>query len=143
MKVVMDIPEVYKRLFDNGIQEVEDLCIEKLPSAKTTINSEKTTITDTDLISRTDLLNKIFQQAEGRDYDGQNMLNLPYVDLIESMPTIPAEPKTAEWIFHKPFDNGHKNCNDCIECSQCHTWFGYDCYAKTLYCPNCGARMEK
>lgn len=52
------------------------------------------------------------------------------------------QPKTGKWIFHKPFDDGHKNCNGCIECSQCHTWFGHDCYAKTPYCPNCGAKME-
>lgn len=50
---------------------------EKLPSVKVS----------GDLISRTDLLNKIFQQAEGRNYDGQNMLDLPYVDLIKSMPS--------------------------------------------------------
>lgn len=48
----------------------------------------------------------------------------------------------GKWIFHKPFEDGCKNCNECIECSRCHIWLGYDCYAKTLYCPNCGAEME-
>lgn len=52
------------------------------------------------------------------------------------------QPKMGWWIFHKSFDNGYKNCNECIECSQCHTWFGYDCYNKTPYCPNCGSRMK-
>lgn len=58
-------------------------------------------------------------------------------------PLYDVEPvKHGQWILHKPFDNGRKNCNECIECSQCHTWFGYDCYAKTPYCPNCGAKMD-
>jgi primosomal protein N' len=52
------------------------------------------------------------------------------------------QPKTGHWIFHKPFDNGCKNCNECIECSQCHIWLNYDFYAKTQYCPNCGADMR-
>ena len=52
------------------------------------------------------------------------------------------QPKSGKWIFHKPFDNGRKNCNECIECSQCHIWLNYDFYAKTPYCPNCGADMR-
>lgn len=46
----------------------------------------------------------------------------------------------GRWIEHKPFE-GHR-VNECIECSECNTWFGHDCYAKTNYCPNCGARMD-
>lgn len=46
----------------------------------------------------------------------------------------------GEWIEHEPFEK--KNCNICIECSVCHTWFGHDCYAKTNFCPNCGADMR-
>lgn len=61
-----------------------------IPMLEMAINALKQT--DGDLISRTDLLNKIFQQAEGRDYYGHNMLDLPYVDLIKSMPTITVEP---------------------------------------------------
>ena len=62
---------------------------------------------------------------------------------IKALPPVQPEQKMGKWILHKSFDNGHKNCNECIECSQCHTWFGHDCYAKTPYCPNCGAKMEE
>lgn len=61
--------------------------------------------------------------------------------LNNAIETSEQEPKTGHWIFHKPFDSGHKNCNECIECSQCHTWYGYNYYIKTPYCPNCGLRM--
>jgi len=60
---------------------------------------------------------------------------------INELPSVIPKQKIGHWIFHKPFDKGHKNCNECIECSQCHTWYGYDCYIKTPYCPNCGLRM--
>ena len=49
--------------------------------------------------------------------------------------------KHGHWIVHKPFENGKDNCNECIECSECNIWFGHDCYSKTNYCPNCGAKM--
>lgn len=61
---------------------------------------------------------------------------------IDAAPPVTPQPKTGKWIFHEPFDNGHKNCNECIECTRCHTWLGYNCYAKTPYCPYCGAKME-
>lgn len=61
---------------------------------------------------------------------------------ILDLPSVTPKQKVGKWIFHKPFDNGHKNCNECIECSQCHTWFGHDYYEKTPYCPNCGADMR-
>lgn len=51
--------------------------------------------TDGDLISRTDLLNAIWQKEYGKNYDGVNMLDIPHIDIIEQMPS--AE-KTAEWI---------------------------------------------
>lgn len=51
--------------------------------------------------------------------------------------------KTGKWIRHEPFDGEHRNCNKCIECSNCGTWFGADCYAETSYCPSCGAMMEE
>lgn len=60
---------------------------------------------------------------------------------ISELPSVTPQQKIGRWIFHEPFDNGRKNCNECIECSQCHTWFGHDCYAKTPYCPKCGAKM--
>ena len=51
--------------------------------------------------------------------------------------------KTGMWIHHKPFDCEHHNCNTCIECSCCGTWFGADSYAQTNYCPNCGVYMRE
>lgn len=89
-----------------------------------------------DLISRTDLLNKIFQQAEGRDYYGHNILNLPYIDLIESMPSTE---KTAEWIDDMSLGYHISICSNC-------NWRGHgDTHLiyKTKYCPNCGAIMKE
>lgn len=65
---------------------------------------------------------------------------IPLID-IEHAPTI-EERKKGKWIHHKPFDCEHHNCNTCIECSCCGTWFGADSYAQTNYCPNCGAYMK-
>ena len=63
---------------------------------------------------------------------------------IQYAPTVDARPvKHGYWIEHPEFDSGHKNCNVCIECSECHAWFGHDCYAKTNFCPNCGADMRE
>lgn len=86
-----DTDDDYSVGLRNGMRYVISLIDNKEPNFEKTKKS-----TDGDLISRTDLLNKIFQQAEGRDYYGYNMLNLPYIDLIESMPTITAEPKSVE-----------------------------------------------
>ena len=74
-----------------------------------------------------------FAMAHGVNWSLNTLMNLP---------SVTPQQKVGKWIFHKPFDDGCKNCNECIECSQCHIWLGYDCYAKTLYCPNCGAKME-
>ena len=52
-------------------------------------------------------------------------------------------PRKGKWIKHEPFEKGHKNCNVCIECSVCGLWFGYDCYAKTNFCPNCGSKNKE
>ena len=49
----------------------------------------------------------------------------------------------GKWIIHKPFDSGRHNCNECIECSVCGTWFGHDCYEISNFCPNCGADMRE
>lgn len=79
-------------------------------------------------------------------YDGQNQQHFTVDNLrddIENIPPVTPAEKVGQWIFHESFDNGHKNCNECIECSQCHTWLGHDCYAKTPYCPICGAKMQE
>ena len=43
--------------------------------------------TDGDLISRTALLNAIWQKEYGKDYDGVNLLNIKNIDIIENMPS--------------------------------------------------------
>lgn len=61
--------------------------------------------------------------------------------LQEELKNLKAKPvKHGKWIDHKKFER--KNCNVCIECSVCNTWFGHDCIPKTKFCPNCGARMD-
>lgn len=88
-----------------------------------------------DAISRAD----VKKYLSAPDANGDRVI---YESDLDLLPSVNPQPKVGYWIFHEPFDNGRKNCNECIECSQCHTWLGYDCYAKTPYCPNCGAKME-
>lgn len=103
---------------------------------KTTIDACRGAIelleqTDGDLISRTDLLNKIWQKEYGKDYDGVNMLNIPHIDIIENMPSAD---NTAEWIS--------KDITDLVYCSKCdyREWYIYA--TDYNYCPNCGRRMK-
>lgn len=71
-------------------------------------------------------------------------VSVVYADDIAAAPAAGVAPVVrGRWIVHEPFESGMHNCDKCIECSECNTWFGYDCYAKTNYCPNCGARMGK
>lgn len=60
-----------------------------------------------------------------------------YMDAADVAPV-----RHGRWIIHQAFEGKRHNCNECIECSECNTWFGHDCYAKTNYCPNCGAKMD-
>ena len=111
--------------------------------AKTTINSEKTTITDGDLISRQsviDLLNKLIEveQKQGTDVMnyGRERVNAyeSILDEIESdylFPSIPSAEKTAEWIFVGTKLAKCSNCN-----MQQDTFYGEN------YCPYCGSRMK-
>ena len=92
---------------------------------------------DGDLISRKVVIDIV--EFECGEWKG---LAKTIVKAIEQLSSVTPQQKMGKWIFHKPFDNGRKNCNECIECNQCHTWFGYDCYVKTPYCPNCGAKMK-
>lgn len=63
------------------------------------------------------------------------------VDVIQTAPAADVQPvKRGHWIEHEKFER--KNCNVCIECSVCNTWFGHDAYPKTKFCPNCGADMR-
>jgi hypothetical protein len=76
------------------------------------------------------------------EIDKAQAVEQAYVDKMVELAVEETKRPKGKWIFHKPFDDEHKNCNECIECNQCHTWLGYDCYAKTPYCPNCGAEMS-
>lgn len=61
---------------------------------------------------------------------------------IEEIPAADVEPvRHGRWVEHKPGEQHRLNA--CIECSKCNIWFWYDCFAKTNYCPNCGAKMER
>ena len=89
--------------------------------------------TDGDLISRTDLLNKIWQKEYGKDYDGVNLLNIKHIDIIEQMPS--AE-KTAEWVGLDDYPYEDWECDNCG-----HTILGVE--EPYRFCPNCGADMRK
>ena len=76
-------------------------------------------------------------------YDFQGIAKY-FAEQIAAAPTIDAVPVVSgKWIIHKPFDSGRHNCNECIECSVCGTWFGHDCYEISNFCPNCGADMRE
>lgn len=63
---------------------------------------------------------------------------------IKSLPAADVRPVVrGKWIIHKPFYSGRHNCNECIECSVCGTWFGHDCYEISNFCPHCGADMRE
>ena len=91
-------------------------------------------VKDGDLISRTDLLNAIWQKEYGKDYDGVNMLNIPHIDIIENMPS--AE-KTAEWIIKHKVTNSGSFWE--IKCSNCEI----ESDSIYRYCPYCGAKMKE
>ena len=98
--------------------------------------------TSQDCISRDDVDAYIAKLMSGYLYDEERTRLEEFSAYLWELPSVKPERPKGKWIFHKSFDDGHKNCNECIECNQCHTWLGYDCYAKTPYCPNCGAEMS-
>lgn len=58
--------------------------------------------------------------------------------IIKNTPTVDAVPVVrGEWIYEpRTF-----NCNSAFKCSNCgHREYEHD--RKTLYCPDCGAKME-
>lgn len=47
----------------------------------------------------------------------------------------------GHWIRHLRNDLGVK-LNDCIECSECKTWFTTEELLRRSFCPNCGADLR-
>ena len=93
--------------------------------------------TEGEYIKKSDLMAKVVTETLS-DYTEEDVI---YVDVINQLPTYSfPDREKGEWIEHEPFEK--RNCNICIECSVCHTWFGHDCYEKTNFCPNCGADMR-
>lgn len=71
-----------------------------------------------------------------------SLVNLLMIEIDEAPAADVAPVRHGRWIIHQAFEGKRHNCNECIECSECNTWFGHDCYAKTNYCPYCGAKMD-
>ena len=66
---------------------IEDLCIKKLPSTeKTTINHEKTTITDGDLISRESVITML-QKIENAVEDGEGFQFNEWIEYAKDIPS--------------------------------------------------------
>ena len=94
-----------------------------------------------DCISREDAKNYVI----GRYDDQLGFITMEdIIDQLDYVPAADVRPVVrGKWIIHKPFDSGRHNCNECIECSVCGTWFGHDCYEISNFCPNCGADMRE
>lgn len=61
----------------------------------------------------------------------------------ESAPTADVRPNIhGHWIRHLRNDLGVK-LNDCIECSECKTWFTTEELLRRSFCPNCGCCMKE
>ena len=85
-----------------------------------------------DLISRQEAIRWVKQEC--------NPYGKPTIDFesgkrvmehLEQMPS--AEPKTGEWIYN----TNNESVSEIWNCSECDQWS----FAKTNFCPNCGARM--
>lgn len=72
------------------------------------------------------------------DAFGATKIHVNHIPAADVRPVV-----RGKWIIHKPFDSGRHNCNECIECSVCGTWFGHDCYEISNFCPSCGADMRE
>ena len=147
---VVNVEDCLYEAFDLAIKALEQT---ELNPSYNSIKSElkpRTNLAETsqDTISREALRQKLhdfFVNAYG-NFKGMSLSDKARVDEIDNCiamvvnaPSVTPQQKVGKWIFHKPFDDGRKNCNECIECSQCHIWLGFDCYAKTPYCPICGS----
>ena len=96
-----------------------------------------------DYISRDEAIERIQPHVKPQTVYGEGYLQAieHATAILELMPAADVQPvRHGRWIDHERFER--KNCNVCIECSVCNTWFGHDCIPKTKFCPNCSARMD-
>ena len=87
----------------------------------------------TDAISRQAVLDGVDRyiyksQSTGTQDDFYSFAEL----VVKQLPSVTPQPKTGHWI-HRKMDN---ECWE--ECSECHVERVYP----TLYCPDCGTKME-
>ena len=105
-------------------------------------NGRRTTVSD--YISREAAIRVIDELYVKRPLDSDRFVLTGVGARLEELPDADVRPVVrGKWIIHKPFDSGRHNCNECIECSVCGTWFGHDCYEISNFCPNCGADMRE
>lgn len=117
-----------------------DACYEQLREAvNAAIEALKAQDAAGDTISRRAAIGTVKHMREVCDTDDINDYYNLMLEAFNVLPPAQPERKTGKWIYHGSFDCGHNNCDPCIECSCCGTWFGADCYAETSYCPNCGS----
>ena len=95
-----------------------------------------------DYISREELRKHLKECYDDELFDPDMKKAVFGIDIyIENMPATDVRPvKHGRWIDHEMFERN--NCNPCIECAICNTWIGCNCFSKTKFCPNCGARMD-
>ena len=111
-------------------EEIESI-VNGVPSAeKTTLRTEKTTITDGDLISR----EVVIEWLKGKDIIKLSSQEETARKELKELSSVESAEKTAEWVIHPKTIYAHLVCNKCLSNAP------YDC--KTRYCPNCGAKMK-
>ena len=112
-----------------------------IPSAeKTTLRTEKTTITDGDLISRQAVIQALKDnvvEIGGEEYSGMGVCEEEIESIVND---IPSAEKTAKWYDKKmTIKKAHGIAYGRWGCSVCKRKFPQ----KSNYCPNCGAKMKE
>lgn len=94
-----------------------------------------------DCISRKALLDAIYQKEYGTDYYDGNMLNIPYIDLIKSLPSVNPAERVGRWIELKDgYDDEYYECTICG--TPLDTIVGTPDDNGFNFCPFCGCRMK-
>ena len=150
MKLIIDIPDMYY----DALKQT-DMFISGKRSGKTlesviynAIGKGTPIIESEDTISRQAVLGYIVNDLElgdeenGADLERKMELQSSY-DYIASLPSVQPKVKIGEWVSEKVDGEDWKGCKrqyyQPISCSKCHSPNHY----KSIYCPNCGARMVK